>query len=87
MTPEHAHAKKAHESLVRLRALVWAHRDELRRASPELWRELCREVADATDHAGKAMDLTAGRAATPMDEMDAEEVREMVREAQWAAGQ
>lgn len=79
----HGCAERAHAAMLRAKDLIWVARGAIKAVDPELWRGLCEAVAEATDQAGKAMDLTAERAAPqPMDE---EEAREAVREAQWAA--
>ena len=74
------YAAAAHDAMVRARAAAWAMRKACKRDNPEAWRDLCDAIRDATDAAGKAMDLTA----EPFrpEPMDDEERRERLREAQ-----
>lgn len=78
----HGCAERAHAAMLRAKDLIWALRGPIKSADPGLWRGLCEAVAEATDQAGKAMDLTAGRGSAPRP-ADEEEAREMVSEAQW----
>ena len=75
------YACAAHDAMVRVRAAAWAMRKACKHDNPEAWRDLCDAIAEATDAAGKAIDLTAGPfEAEPMDD---EERRELVREVTW----
>lgn len=72
------YATAAHDAMVRARAAAWAMRKACKHDNPEAWRGLCDAIAEATDAAGKAMDLTA----EPFrpEPMDDEERRELARE-------
>lgn len=75
------YAAAAHDAMVRARAAAWAMRKACKHDNPEAWRDLCDAIRDATDAAGKAMDLTAGP--SEGDLLDVEERRELIREVTW----
>ena len=75
------YATAAHDAMVRARAAAWAMRKACKHDNPEAWKDLCQAIRDATDAAGKCMDITANPfTGEPLDE---EERTELVRETQW----
>ena len=78
----HDYAELAHDACVRAKDAAWAMRKACKRDNPEAWRDLCGALAEATDAAGKAMDLT--RPAWAGDPPDPEEARERLREVQYS---
>lgn len=78
-----AQARRAHAACRDARDAAWRLRDACKAADPDAWRALCLAIAEATDAAGKAADMTAEAPRVDYD-VDEDEVRESVREAMWA---
>lgn len=76
-------ARRAHAACRSAKDAAWALRDACKAANPDAWRALCLAIAEATDAAGKAADLTSEEPPPDYD-VDDEELREAVREAIWA---